>query len=240
MRDPAPPGIGPDPSLRPRAAEVKPGLASLDAVVALAATGTLVHDSARSRVAVARHEGATLVVKRSRRQETSRWIQLTSLWRAGEGVRTHRLLSRLEAAGLPVPAPVAAFDRRQRGLVVESWLVYRLVAGEACDCTDAPAVAALLRQMHDAGWVHRDPHVGNFLRTPAGLSMIDVGTARARRSAFARAFDVVLLDKCCPGSAELYPGYDRRAPWSRLARLWSRTLVGWRRIKARVRGFGGH
>jgi heptose II phosphotransferase len=211
------------------------GLASLDAVAALAATGTLVHDSPRSRVIVARHDGVDLVVKRSRRQEASRWIQFTSLWRSGEGVRSHDLLTRLTAAGLPVPAPVAAFDRRRGGLVVESWLVYRYIDGDVCGPTDAPRIAGLLRQMHDAGWVHRDPHVKNFLKTSAGLAMVDVGAARPRRSAFARAFDVVLLDKCCPGSASAYPGFDPRSRWHRLARAYGATLVGWRRLKARLR-----
>lgn len=210
-------------------------IASLHAVAFLAAHGTLVHESSRSRVVLCRHDGVDLVVKRSMRQESSRWIQLTSLWRAGEGVRTAGLLTRLRRSGLPVPEPVAAFDRRRRGIVIESWLVYRHVEGEPCGCAEAARIAALLRRMHEAGWVHRDPHVRNFLQTSTGLAMIDVGNARARTSRFARAFDVVLLDKCCPGSGRFYPDLDARSRWYRLARAASRSLVRWRRLKAWLR-----
>jgi tRNA A-37 threonylcarbamoyl transferase component Bud32 len=208
-------------------------------VLALADAGQPIHDTPRNLVLVTQAPGARLVVKRSRRQERSRWIRVTSLWRPGEGVRGFDLLARLAADGLPVPEPVAAFDTRHRGLVVASHLVYAFVEGEPCTCADAPAIALVLRAMHARGWVHGDPHARNFLHARDGVVLLDCVSARRRATRFARAYDFVLLRKCCPGwrpSAEA--GLEEDA-WFRLAALGSRTMVAWRWLKARLRPHKG-
>lgn len=208
-------------------------------VRALAASHRVLQDSPRSLVCEASTPDGIVVVKRSRRQERSRWIQATGLWRHGEGVRAFDLLQQLSAAGVPVPEPVAAVDVRQGARVLESWVAYRHVEGEACACVDAPAIAELLVRLHAVGWVHRDPHVRNFLRTRDGLVMVDCVSARRRRGGFARAYDFVLLEKCCPSFRAAGVVSPATGSWLRLARLGCRTMVAWRRLKFRIRGSWG-
>jgi tRNA A-37 threonylcarbamoyl transferase component Bud32 len=193
-----------------------------------------VQENNRGVVSLIQYNGATFVVKRSRIQENWRWAQFTSLYRSGEGTRTLRQMAAMQAAGLPVPEPVLALEKRVCGFVVASWCMYRYLEGQVCDCGQAHLVAEMLKQMHQQGWVHRDPHVENFLHNGAQIGIIDCAKARPWRSQYARMYDVVLLNNCCPGSARAY-GVSARDPWYRLAALHNRQIKLWRRVKRIIR-----
>jgi tRNA A-37 threonylcarbamoyl transferase component Bud32 len=202
---------------------------------------SLIQENDRGTVSVVRRGGAMLVVKRSRIQERRRWIQFHSLYRGGEGTRAFRNLVLLREAGLPVPEPILALDESRFGFVIASWHVYRYLEGQACTCEDAPLIARTLKRMHDAGWVHRDPHVRNFLTHDGEAGIIDCARARPWRSGYARRYDVVLLSTCCAGAREFYPGFSASDPLYALAQWHNRWIVRWRRIKRMVRGwFGAH
>ena len=156
--------------------------------------GEPIHDSERSTVWAVRHGDAALILKRSKMQERRPWLQLLSLVRGGEGSRSFRNLRRLSEAGFRVPEPIMALDRRRFGFVVESWHAYRRLDGDACTCADAALIARTLRRLHDAGWVHRDPHVKNFLTLDGEIGMIDCVRARPWRFGYARRYDVVQLN----------------------------------------------
>ena len=197
---------------------------------------TLIQENDRGTVSVVQVEGAVLVVKRSRIQEQRRWIQLHSLYRGGEGLRAFRNLGRLREAGLRVPEPVLALEQTRCGFVVASWHAYRYLDGDACTCGDAALIARTLKQLHDCGWVHRDPHVRNFLKHGGEAGIIDCAKARPWRSGYARRYDLVLLNKCCPGARAFYPGFSTSDPLYVLAQRHNNWIVLWRRIKRRVRG----
>lgn len=194
-----------------------------------------IQENDRGTTSLVRVGDALLVVKRSRVQERRRWIQLHSVYRGGEGRRAFRNMGRLRDAGLRVPEPVFALDETRCGFVVASWHGYRFLEGEACTCADAPLVARTLARLHEAGWVHRDPHVRNFLTHGGEAGIIDCAKARPWRFAYARRYDLVLLDKCCPGARVHYPGYSAPDPLFSLARIHNQWIVTWRRIKRCVR-----
>lgn len=207
----------------------------------VARADTVLRETSRGTTAVVRLGGDVLVVKRSFIQERRRWIQAHSVYRGGEGARAFSNLARLRAEGVRVPEPVFALDERRCGFVVASWHAYRYLEGEACTCADAPLAARALRRLHDAGWVHRDPHVRNFLKHGGEAGVIDCSKARPWRFAYARRYDLVLLDKCCPGARVHYPGFSGSDPLYRLARRHNAWIVSWRRVKRTVRGwFGVH
>lgn len=201
--------------------------------------GSLVHENDRGFVYTTMFAGALLVLKRSKIQERRPWIQLTSLYRGGEGARAFSNLVRLHEAGLPVPEPVFAIEQARAGFVVASWHAYRYVDGEPCSCADADGIAKALKAVHDQGWVHRDPHVRNFLKDGSRISIIDWARARPWRSAYAQRYDVVLLDKSCPGACLRYPGLPAADPLYRLAQRHNAWVVGWRRVKRRMRAATG-
>lgn len=223
---------------------VAPGWASrfgdVERVLAfLQSPGTLVQEHDRGWVYRGNVGGRPVTVKRSKTQERRAWPILTSVYRGGEASRAFRNMTRLRLAGAPVPAPVFAIERRRGGFVVESWHASEYVDGVTCTCSDAPRVAGALRRLHDCGWVHRDPHVKNFVRDGDSIRIIDWVKAQPWHSTYARRYDLVLLDKCCPGAAMFYPGFDPADPLYRLARRHNAWIVGWRRVKRTLRRLSG-
>ncbi|GAK54980.1 lipopolysaccharide core biosynthesis protein rfaY [Candidatus Vecturithrix granuli] len=188
----------------------------------------------RGEVFLIRHSGQQFIVKRSLTQEKRWWAQFTSWYRAGEGERTLRNMERLHTSGLPVPQPVFILEKKRFGFVMASWSVYQYLEGQPCTCAEVERIAAMLRTLHQQGWVHRDPHVKNFLLHDDQIRMIDCTRARPWRSRYARMYDVVLLNKCCPGSMKYYGVPD--ADWVyQLAQWQCSLLVSWRRLKRRLR-----
>ncbi len=200
---------------------------------------TLVQENDRGSVSIVRHGEAVLVVKRSKTQERRRWIQMLSPCRGGEGSRAFRNMSRLRDAGVSVPEPVLALEQTRWRFVVASWHAYRYLDGETCTCADAALIARALKDLHEHGWVHRDPHVRNFLKNGHRASIIDCAKARPWRSGYARRYDLMLLNRCCPGARVLYPGLSASDWLYRLAQRHNDWIVGWRRVKREIRSLCG-
>ena len=195
----------------------------------------VLQENNRGVVFLMRHRGTLLVAKRSKIQENKRWAQLTSLYRKGEGARLIANMTRLYALGLPVPEPVLVLEQKRAGFVVASWSVYRYLEGQACTCAESPLIAKMLEEIHARGWVHRDPHVKNFLWDGAYIRIIDCARARPWRFRYAQMYDVVLLDKCCPGSRTSYDLTSAAARVYRLAKFHNNLIVRWRRLKRMLR-----
>jgi tRNA A-37 threonylcarbamoyl transferase component Bud32 len=124
-------------------------------------------------------------------------------WKArlglGTAQREWRALVRLRAAGIPVPAPLAHV-RLASGehVVVMEWIDGTPLATALADAARRrpllAAVGALVRALHDAGWVHRDLHRENILIADGAPVLIDLQAARRARSAAARLRDLGRLD----------------------------------------------
>ena len=194
----------------------------------------IVHENNRGVVLLIRHNGTLFVAKRSKIQEHKRWAQFTSLYRQGEGTRLLRNLTGLYALGLPVPEPVLVLEKKVGGFVVASWSLYCYLEGQPCSCAQSHLIAETLKELHQNGWVHRDPHVKNFLWNGAKVCILDCAKARPWRSRYAQMYDVVLLDNCCPGSLKYY-GISASDGVYRLAKGHNNLIKLWRRIKRTIR-----
>jgi tRNA A-37 threonylcarbamoyl transferase component Bud32 len=113
--------------------------------------------------------------------------------------REWRTLTRLRAARLPVPAPLA-LTRLPSGehVLVTEWIDGAPLAEALADAAQRrpllAAVGALVRALHEAGWVHRDLHRENILIANGAPVLIDLQAARRSRSAAARLRDLGRLD----------------------------------------------
>jgi 3-deoxy-D-manno-octulosonic acid kinase len=141
-------------------------------------------------------------------------------YRRSRPVREFRLLATLHAAGLPVPAPLAALCRRE-GLFYTGWLMTRRIEGArtladrlaegAVDPAVWQRVGACIRRFHDRGAVHADLNAHNILIGPEStISLIDFDRGRISRGN-RRAFKSNLkrlqrsLDKLWPTSERSRP-----------------------------------
>ncbi len=194
----------------------------------------IIQQTKHSLVLLVSYNQIPFIAKRSLTQERRLWAQLTSLYRRGEGTRTLRNMHKMYTLGLPVPEPVLVLEKHRLGCVVASWSVYRYLEGETCTFDHAPQIARTLKQMHQLGWVHRDPHVWNFLEYHGEIRILDCARARPWRGKYAQMYDVVLLDKCVAGSASHY-GISENDWVYRLAKRYNLLLQWWRKAKRTLR-----
>jgi len=118
-------------------------------------------------------------------------------------LREWNALVAMRAAGIAAPVPLA-LGARPDG---DRLLVMRWIDGRALDAAldapdrDAPdrdalvaTLGALLRQVHDAGFVHGDLHAGNCVVGGAGPVLLDWQHAKRTTSPSARLRDLARLD----------------------------------------------
>jgi 3-deoxy-D-manno-octulosonic acid kinase len=102
------------------------------------------------------------------------------------------ILEQLFEAGLPVPAPLAAFCDRE-GALYRGWILMRKIAGATplagllSERDSAPGlwgrVGQCIRRFHDFGLVHADLNARNILVDESGeVFLIDFDRARLRRN----------------------------------------------------------
>lgn len=167
----------------------------------------LLHENSRRRiVAVESSEDGRLVVKRFLDAGRSRKVRhrLRALVGRSPADREWRVLSRLHAAGVPVPEPVG------RGVLPDGdpLLVTRWVKGEPL--ADAVrergrrrrvlvALGEAVAAMHAAGIQHRDLHQGNVLAVGDAVVLLDFQRARRLRSRRSRLRDLGWLDASLRG-----------------------------------------
>ncbi len=197
--------------------------------------GTVLHETPRSILRrLPSGEGADWVAKQPREKNTRLWHRLMTAVQPGEARRSLDHALRLRAQGFAVPEPVAAFEKRRLGLVVDSWFCYEYAPGTPCPENRYPAIIALLGRLHETGRVHGDPHINNFLADGGRVVMLDARTRPALWGAVSRAYDFVLLAKSCPAAARC-PEFPSRSVAYRLASLYNRLVRGWRRLKKKIR-----
>jgi tRNA A-37 threonylcarbamoyl transferase component Bud32 len=129
---------------------------------------------------------------------------LRERWKARFGrapaEREWRMLSAMQAAGVPAPEPLALGslpdgDRLLALRWVDGVDFETALPGEARARRDLlAALAALVRRVHAAGFVHGDLHLGNLLVDARGPVLLDWQHARATRNPRALRADLARLE----------------------------------------------
>jgi len=178
--------------------------------------------------------GGPWVCKRPRWRDGRGWHRLLSLFQPGEMHRAFDAALRLLELGIATPQPLLLMEHRRWGLMVESWLVYRYVPGEAVGEEQWPLVVEALKSLHSAGLRHGDPHLANWLKDGlGGVVALDSGPRPMRFLLADDAYDFVLLRNCVPAVRPLLPLQDT---WKwRVAEARNAWVQGWRRVKRKVR-----
>jgi hypothetical protein len=197
----------------------------------------VMRDDERSFVGVLEVGGVAVVAKRPRAQDRRAWIRWTTLWRPGHAFRALSAMWQLRRAGVPVPRPLLALERRRGGMVRESWLLYEFAPGRHCTEAEFPQIIGALRRLHALGWVHGDPQWRNFVSDGERVCLLDATPIRTPFGRVSQAYDFVLLcnsDRRFAPLVPLAPG----DPALHLARAYDRWVHAWRRVKRWVRSGG--
>ena len=192
----------------------------------------------RSKVSLFSRNEVRYVVKEFTLQKTWFWFKLTSLLFKSLGEVAWFNSLGLQTDGIPVPEPELLMQRISWGMVVESRMIYRFVEGDPLTVDNYSMIIAFIREMHKAGWIHRDPHPANFIRADSGVVAIDPIRARRSGNVFFHAYDAMLIARDIPEARCLY-GRETFGVWYSLAekRHWLMKL--YRKIKHFLRGAAG-
>jgi len=176
----------------------------------------LKHDH-RSFVGIFEVNNVRYVIKKFILQNTSFWFRLTSILFPSRGEIAARNGLELKKTGFLTPRPIILMQRVKNWMVMDSWLVYRFLEGEQMSAVNAVEIVSFVKKMHKAGWIHRDPHPANFIRTREGIAMLDPVRVCKLKNRYLRAYDVVHMCNDMPEAQSLY-GRDELGLWFYLAK----------------------
>lgn len=152
-------------------------------------------DNHRSLVLSGEVGSRQVVAKQPRNKNNRVWARVLSYFEPSEAAQTLLTLERFHSLGLASVQPLFVLEKRSLGAVVDSWVCYEYRAGEACCNDHLPEVIALLKKMHELGFRHNDPNLGNFLIDANGEMFLLDCKGRARTGVFSDANDYFLLKK---------------------------------------------
>ncbi|MTI20656.1 hypothetical protein E1176_06455 [Fulvivirga sp. RKSG066] len=141
-----------------------------------------------------------LVLKIPTEKNTKPWIRFMTWFRMGEAHKNIAGMNKLWDKGIKTTAPLLAAEKRNLGMVVDSWLVYEYLDGTTClDKEETyPLVVKKLTQMHAAKLLHGDPQIRNFIAYKDDIYVIDSNPKHVGW-AFSRAYEWAYLRKSAPG-----------------------------------------
>ncbi|MFN3821992.1 MAG: hypothetical protein ACK4OO_06620 [bacterium] len=202
---------------------------------------TLFKDDHRSRVGVFRDkDGKIWVSKHFLLQERWWWFRVTSIWFPSLGWIAFSNIYSLERDGFFTTTPALLIERRLRGMVVNSILVYPYIEGELPQEKDGEMIVDLIYQLHMKNWVCRDPHPLNFLKTNRGLVILDPLRFTRTRSRYLKAYDVVLIRNDISQAFEIYSRFHGMNGWFLLALGGHQLVRGYRRVKHFLQALVGY
>lgn len=193
----------------------------------------LKHDH-RSEVGIFEAGNLRYIVKKFTFQGTRLWFRLASILFPTLGEISCRNSLRLSADGIATPPPVILMQRSRNHMVVGSWLVYRYLEGQLLTSRDTSDIVSFVKAMHREGWVHRDPHPANFIRTAHGIITLDPIRMKSTRSRYLKAYDVVLMENDMPNAPDLY-GRMQLGFWLPVAHIGYNLVKFYRAVKLGLR-----
>ncbi|UII28818.1 hypothetical protein LVD15_10445 [Fulvivirga maritima] len=157
----------------------------------------------RSKVRVVKIGDQKYVLKIPREKNKKKWIRFTTLFRDGEAFKNIKGMLTYQKIGIPSTKPVMAAEKRQKGMVVDSWLLYEYLDGQPCLDNEPlyPRVIDKLQQIHNKGYLHGDSQIRNFLYEAEEdeVYVIDSNPKPAGLFNFSKAYEFAYLRKSAPG-----------------------------------------
>jgi len=188
----------------------------------------------RSEVGLVTIGEVKYVIKKFTIQENWFWFQMTSLLFPTVGEIAFRNGIGLSESNIETPTPSLLLQQKKWGSIVKSWLVYPFMEGSSLSLSDGKSMVRFVKSMHTKGWIHRDPHPANFIRTTDCIATIDPIKARKRGGRYLMAYDIVLLSHDIPTAAEIY-GKDELGLWWNIATFGHQLIRIYRAIKHSIR-----
>lgn len=196
-------------------------------------------DTFRSQVKRIVIDGKDLVLKIPNEKNTRNWIRFLTWFRVGEAFKNIKGMQLLREKDILTTEPILAAEKRNAGMVVDSWLLYEYLEGNAC--VDIPAshagVVKVLAKIHRENLLHGDPQIRNFIKKGEKIYTIDSNPKTPGFTGFDKGYEWAYLRKSYPGIEKFF-GQILNTFWYKFAYkfdLYDRALSKFRkRIKQHI------
>ena len=183
-------------------------------------------DDRRSLVKLGEINGNQLIAKQPRDKNKRKWARALSLVGAGEARKTFTTLLEFNRKGIESLTPFCLLEKRNLGMVVDSWLLYHYREGKESDKSYLAEIVRILKKLHSNGYQHGDPNFGNFLVDPDDEIFLIDCKGKSRSGRFSDYYDFMLLGrgKLSAQEIEAVVEMDKGSLAYRLAKLYQKYI----------------
>ena len=185
----------------------------------------------RSLVYLIRFKDKIVVLKNPREKNLRKWIRFTTLYRRGEAFKALQNLEKLKKLGIYSNKPMLAAEKRQFGMVVDSWVLFEFVEGSICKPEDYRAVTDKLKEIHSKNVLHGDPQINNFIINGNTIITLDSNPKKAALGKISKYREFFYLQRSAPGIEKHFHLPENTLAY-KAAVIWSKTYWKWRAFKA--------
>lgn len=192
----------------------------------------ILKDTDRSYVALLEMGGDQFIYKEAREKNRRKWQRFLSVFRGSESKREGLQMFEIRKNGFLGPEFQFAYEKKRASMVIHSFLVYSYIEADELTAKKAEKAFAYLEKIHDAGFLHGDSQLSNFLIHGEEIYLIDSKFQKNKYGALGSAYENYYFELSCPGCSFLMD----RSHWAyKIAKKWKDLKEWWVKIKTKRR-----
>ena len=192
-------------------------------------------DDQRSKVSLFEFGGEKLVFKVPREKNSKKWQRFLSIFRGSESYREYKQAEKINNAGFKTYTPILAYEKKENGMIVDSYFICEYLEGETGNITHLDRVKKELERIHHRGYLHGDSQLVNFIIDGIHIYIIDSKFRRNIYGGFGASYEYIYLEESCHQEIE----YDKVGIYYKGAKLLNNLLHMKGKIKKKIRSKGG-
>ncbi|WP_320045742.1 lipopolysaccharide core heptose(II) kinase RfaY [uncultured Ilyobacter sp.] len=187
----------------------------------------------RSRVELIEYKQEKLVLKIPLEKNRRQWQRFLSAFRGSSSKREYENCVKILSKGFLGAEPVLVIDKKTGPLVKESYFVSKFIEGHEGKFQHLKEIGEELNKIHDAGYLHGDSQLVNFMVSNGKIYLIDCKLKKNRFGKFGSRYEFIYLEESCPKKIDIYRKDDL---YYRGAKLLNSYLHWWGRTRKKLKG----
>lgn len=192
----------------------------------------ILKDTNRSYVVLIEMDGKQFVCKEPREKNRRKWQRFLSIFRGSESKREGQQMLEIEKRGFSGPSFQFAYEKKIGPMVTHSFLIYSYIDAEEINLKNAEQAFFYLKKIHEAGFLHGDSQISNFLIHGEKMYIIDSKFKKNYYGALGKAYELYYFELSCP---EIVFSINREEISYKIAKKWKDLKECWVQRKTRRR-----
>lgn len=190
-------------------------------------------DDQRSKVLLIELNGKEYVYKIPIEKNKRVWQRILSFFRGSESKREYKNYVKIIENGFKGPIPVTYYEKKKFGIVLDSFLVTEFLSGKEANIENLEKVAKELEKIHNAGYLHGDSQLANFMIFKDEVYLIDAKLSKNIYGDIGSKYEFIYLEESCHREINIY---DKKTLSYKIAKSFNLYLHWYGRVKKKLRG----